>query len=76
MVSALRARLRRSLGGGQDLAAELRQLSDRVAELDRGTRAELDRHHSLIREQTADLTERITALEQRLAALEARSRDQ
>ena len=70
-MSQLRNRLARALGNGGD-PAEVERLTRRLDELDTNTRAELDRHESLIRDLGADLTERVAAIERRIAALEAR----
>ena len=72
-MSSLRERLLRRLapaGSGSGTEA----LERRVDELDARTRADDDRNEGLTRELTADLTERVAALERRLAALEARDR--
>jgi ParB-like chromosome segregation protein Spo0J len=71
-MSGLRRRFLRSLGVDPALAAQLDELSVRVAELDERNRVALDRQETLVRELAADLTERVAAFERRLDALEVR----
>ena len=70
-MSRLRNRLARVIDDVGDPAA-VEQMTRRLDELETNTRAELDHQESLIRELGADLTQRVAAIERRIAALEAR----
>lgn len=70
-MSGVRSRLARAIDGAPPATDALTR---RLDVLEAGLRADLDRHDALLREVTADLTERLAALERRLAALEARDR--
>lgn len=69
-MSGVRNRLARAFGAGADPAAT-DELTRRLDALDAWVRADLERQETLVREVTADLTDRLAALERRLAALEA-----
>ena len=71
-MSGVRSRLARAIGAGGDPAA-IDELTRRLDSLEAHVRADLDRQEALLREVTADLTERIAAVERRLAALDARN---
>lgn len=71
-MSGVRGRLAGVLGSGSEMAA-VEQLTRRLDELEERTRSELDRQDVLVRELATDLTERLAAIERRLAALEARN---
>ena len=68
-MSGVRNRLARAIDGDSATTDELIQ---RLAALESAVRADLDRQEELVRTVTVDLTERLAALERRLAALEAR----
>ena len=70
-MSRWRNRLALVLGSGVN-PAEVEQLTRRLDELDAHAAAERERHEALVRELATDLTERLAAIERRLAALEAR----
>lgn len=69
-MTGVRSRLARAIGAGGDAAAT-DELARRLDSLDAHVRADLGRQEALLREVTADVIERIAALERRLAALEA-----
>lgn len=73
-MSGVGDRLRRILGAGPDATGDLRRIDERSSGIDEHTRAAIERHEALIRQLTEDLTGRVDAIEQRLAALEARDR--
>jgi hypothetical protein len=70
-MSGVRSRLARAIDGD---SAATDELVRRLDALESAVRADVDRQEALLRGVTAYLTERLAALERRLAALEARDR--
>lgn len=65
-MSGLRSRLARALASASG------RLTPPLDEVDERARADRERQDALTRDAVADLTERLAAIERRLAALEAR----
>lgn len=73
-MSGVGDRLRRLLGAEPDAGVDLGRIDEQFREIDEHARAAIERHEALIRQLTDDLIGRVDAIEQRLAALEARDR--